>query len=119
MRKLVATLAIITGIFVGACIFGRPTPVSFPGVIIIEAQSLPITKTLAWDDADTSITNYTVTLDGTVIGSPTVKTQSVTFTTAGAHTLTITATNLWGTSAPTPLAVNVQLPTAASNPRIQ
>ena len=90
-----------------------------PLIVTIEAQSLPITKTLAWDDSDASITNYTVTQDGTVIGNPTVKTQTITITTVGQHTFGISATNLWGTSAATVLQVNVVLPAAASNVRVQ
>lgn len=90
-------------------------------VITIFAQALPVTKTVAWDPnaATDQVTNYTVMLDAIVIGNPTGTSQSVTFTTAGAHTLAVTATNVWGTSAPTSLAVNVVVPAAPQKVRIQ
>lgn len=93
-----------------------------PGVITLEAQTLPVTKTFAWDDATAvaeGVTNYTVLLDGVVIGSPTVLTQAVTFTTAGTHTLSVSAVNLWGTSPAATLTVNVIVPSKPSNTRLQ
>lgn len=90
-------------------------------VTTIYAQSLPITKTVVWDPnpATDQVTLYTVTLDGTTIGTPTTPSQQFTVTTAGAHTLTVSATNLWGTSPATALAINVKLPDKPTNPKIQ
>jgi PKD repeat protein len=63
--------------------------------------------------------NYTVSLDGVVVGTPTGTSQTVTFPTAGNHTLTLTATNTFGTSAPATLTVNVIVPGKPANLRLQ
>ena len=91
---------------------------------LVFAQALPATKTLAWDASVVDAThsaadNYIVRLDGTIIGSPTSTTQSVTFATIGLHTLTVTANNTWGTSAAASLTVLVAVPNTPGNPRIQ
>ena len=88
---------------------------------IIEAQSLPITKTLVWDanPASDAVINYTVTLDGATVGNPVGTSQPVTFTTLGAHVLGVTATNLFGTSPMSTLTVNVIIPGSPKNPKIQ
>lgn len=85
--------------------------------VVIHAQSLPITKTFTWDanpPAD-GVLNYTVALDGVTVGSPTGITQAVIFTTVGAHVVSVTATNMWGTGPATSLSVNVTLPSAPKN----
>lgn len=89
--------------------------------VTVFAQTLPVTKTLLWDanPASDQVTNYTVRLDGTLVGNPTTPTQAVVFTTAGAHALTVTATNIWGTSPATTLNVVVVIPGAPGNPRLQ
>lgn len=104
-----------------ACMHVVPNPIPIPGVIVVEAQTLPIAKTLSWNanPAGDNVTNYTVTEDGTVIGNPTVPSQSVTFTSLGTHTLTVTATNSFGTSAPATLTVVVQLPTTPAGLKLQ
>lgn len=91
------------------------------GMVTIRAQSLPVTRTLAWDAnaASDNVINYTVTLDSVGIGNPTGTTQSVVFTTIGVHTLTVTATNSFGTSLPATLSVNVIIPGRPANPRLQ
>lgn len=94
-------------------------PVTLPtGTVTLEAQSLPITKTLAWD-ASVNATSYTVTLDGTVIGNPVTTSQAFSIPTLGVHTFTVTASNLFGTSASATLTVNVVLPTVPSGLKIQ
>lgn len=87
------------------------------GMVTVEAQSLPITRTVAWDAnaASDNVTNYVVRLDGVVIGSPTTTSMPFTVTTAGAHTLSVTAVNLWAESAPTTLAFNVVVPSRSAN----
>lgn len=94
-------------------------------VVVVEAQTLPITKTLAWDApaSDPSlgtVESYTVRLDGTIVGQPTVPTttQAVTFTTLGTHTLTVTSENVWGSSEPATLTVIVRFAGPPQNPRI-
>jgi PKD repeat protein len=109
-RLLLPILFVVVLIFV---ILNRPAR------LVLSAQTLPVTKTLAWTDADTSITSYTVTLDGAVAGNPTTQSQSVTFTTAGTHTLTVTATNVWGTSAPATLTVDIAVPTVPANMQLR
>ena len=82
------------------------------GIVVLYAQSLPITKIVDWDDNPTTdeVTNYTVTLDKVIVGNPTVSQQSVTFTTPGLHTVSVTATNLWATSAAASITRNVIVP---------
>jgi hypothetical protein len=126
LKRLKSLSTLIACLLVGsACawLFNRP-PL---GVITISAQTLPITKTVAWDpspdpcgaSAPCPVINYTVTLDTAVVGSPTTTTQVVNFTTVGLHTIRVTATNLWGTSSPATLTVNVIVPNAPANTRIQ
>ena len=92
--------------------------VKSPLVITIHAQSLPVTKTLAWD-APSDAVSYIVTQDGVTSGSPTATTQPITITTVGSHTFTVTAVNLWGSSAPASLTVNVVLPGKPANVKVQ
>lgn len=92
-------------------------------VVVLSAQSLPLTRTLAWDapvvDAThTAADSYIVRLDGTTIGTPTTTTQSVTFQTAGAHTLTVQSVNTWGAGGTATLNVLVLVPAAPGNLRI-
>lgn len=95
-----------------------------PFVLKIEAQSLPITKTVNWDASVTdgghpAPDNYIVKLDNVIVGSPTGLTQSVTFTTTGAHTISVLAhSNIWGDSAPGTLNVIVSVPNPVTNIRI-
>mgnify|MGYP003334732990 CR=1 FL=1 len=104
------TVVALVGIWSAGC---NPTQVLY-------AQSLPVTKTLAWDanPASDAVTNYTVRLDGTVIGNPTTPTQAFTINTAGLHTLSVTATNTWGTSQASTLSLNVVVPSAPANLRV-
>ena len=90
-------------------------------VAIVSAQSLPVTKTLAWDPNPPAegVLHYTVTMDGVIVGSPTATTQAVIFTTPGAHTLTVSATNQWDTGPASPLVVTVIIPTMTVNLRLQ
>ena len=92
-----------------------------PGVLLVNAQTLPAVKTLSWDPnpVGDAVTNYVVTLDGVTIGSPTVPSQSVTFTTVGAHTITLVAVNVWGSGSPATLAVTVVVPAKPVNMRLQ
>lgn len=112
MRKRV-----LAGVLVLAALVG----VGRQRTVVIRAQSLPVTRTASWDanPAPEAVTNYTVTLDGVVVGNPTGTTQAVTFTTAGPHTLTVTATNLWDTSSPATLNVVVVTPGSPKNPKVQ
>ena len=117
-------LAILGGLCCGLALSMFCThlpPVTLPGVITIYAQTLPVTRTAVWtpNAASDAVTNYTVRLDGTTVGSPTAATQSVTFTTLGAHTVTVTATNIWGTSGPLTLTVNVVAPSTPTGLVIQ
>lgn len=113
MRRLLILLLVIVAC---ATVGRRP-----PGVITIHAQSLPVTKTVAWDanPASDAIVNYTVTLDaGPPVNTANV-TQAVIFATAGTHVIHLTATNLWGTSPETTLTVNVVMPARPTSIRLQ
>ena len=97
-------------------------PPSNSGLFVtIEAQSLPIARTVLWDAnaASDAITNYVVRLDNTIVGSPTGTSQPITITTLGTHTVSVTAVNLWGVSAPTTLTINVVAPAQVVNLRLQ
>lgn len=89
--------------------------------VVVHAQTLPVNRTLVWDanPPEDNVTNYTVRLDGTIVGNPTIPSQTITFTTAGKHILTVTATNEWGTSGPATLNVNVVIPNNPNNLRLQ
>jgi hypothetical protein len=84
--------------------------------IVIHAQSLPVTKTLAWNPnaVGDAVINYNVSLDGTSIGNPTSTSQAFTITAVGPHTLSVSATNQWGTGPSTLLNFTVVLPGAPS-----
>lgn len=118
-RLLLLGLAVL---IVTACsLFLKPSAPWVPGTITLEAQTLPITKTLAWDanPASDAVTNYVVRLDGVIIGSPVTTTQLFTITTLGSHTLAVRAVNLWGESVDTTLTVNVVLPAKPTGLRLQ
>jgi hypothetical protein len=120
MKRTVATVAVILALLACSTWLKPHTP-RIPGVVVIHAQQLPLNKTLTWDanPAGDGVLNYVVRLDGVVIGSPVGITQAVTFTTTGAHTLTVVAVNAWGESAPATLAVNVVVPGSPGNLRFQ
>lgn len=92
---------------------------------VIHAQTLPITRTLAWDQTDavtSGVTGYRVVLDaaapilvGVCSPTPIACGQLVTFTTAGAHTLSVTAVNVWGDSVAAVLAVNIVVANKSTN----
>ncbi|MCR4375638.1 MAG: hypothetical protein NUW22_12395 [Acidobacteria bacterium] len=113
-RNLLIVLALLVALACASLFRGRG--------VTVYAQSLPITKTVAWDQTDEAtagVLNWTVRLDGTIVGSPTVKEQAITLATVGAHTVTVTATNLWGVSSPATLTFTVVLAAAPGNVRIQ
>jgi len=115
MKHTRRTLIVIAALlFVIACgaLFNR-----VPGVVTLEAQSLPITRTLAWDANALSdmVTHYVVRQDGAVLGSPTGTTQTVTITTLGMHTFAVRAVSLWGESVDAVLVVNVVVPGTVRN----
>ena len=94
-----------------------------PLVTTIYAQTLPITRTLAWDqpnEATDGIVSWVTKQDGVTIGNPTVKTQTITITTYGTHTWTVVAVNEFGLVSPAgTLTRNVAQPSTPSNLRLQ
>jgi len=120
MKKRFILLLIGVSILLACTVTWLPTPPNI-FVVTLEAQTLPITKTVAWDanaPAD-AVTNYVVRLDAAIVGSPVGTTQLVTFTSLGTHTITVVAQNLWGLSSPATLVVNVIAPNAPANIRLQ
>lgn len=119
--KRIAIVCLVALGLVACSLFVTKPPIPVPGVVTVYAQTLPVTKTLAWDAnaAADAVTNYTVKLDGVVVGTPTTPSQAITFAAVGPHTLTVVAVNVWGVSAPATLTVNVVLPAAPANLRIQ
>lgn len=97
-----------------------PTGPIFPGEVTILAQSLPVTKTIQWDanPATDEVTHYNPKLDGASLGQPTGTSVQATFTTQGPHTLTVSATNIWGTSAEATLHVVVKIPDSVKQIRL-
>lgn len=87
----------------------------------VEAQTLPVTKTFAWDanPAGDAVTAYHPALDGVSLGTTTNTSVPFTITSAGPHTLTVTAENLWGISPVATLNFVVVVPSRPANPRIQ
>jgi hypothetical protein len=113
LRMSLVVLALVVGVLgtVSAC---KRSPFG----VVLYAQTLPVTKTLAWD-ASANTDSYVVRLDGTSIGTPTGTTQAFTVTTVGPHSLSVQSVNLWGQSSVTTLAFTVVLPGAPTNTRIQ
>jgi hypothetical protein len=116
MKKIFAT-SILTFGFIASFYAMAPKHVT------IHAQSLPVTKQLCWDANSSSdaVTGYIAQLDSnTAVNVPAATLCTpVTFNTNGAHTLTVKAVNIWGTSAAATLNVDVKAPAAPANSRIQ
>jgi hypothetical protein len=117
-RSLILTALLLV---IVACATFMPKPPALSGVITIEAQSLPIARTVAWDAnaPGDAVINYVVRLDGVVIGSPTGTTQAISITTLGVHVVAVRAVNAWGESVDATLTVNVVAPAKPANLRLQ
>jgi hypothetical protein len=116
-RVLIGLLLFSSLVYGGQVWFGTN-----PGrVLIIYAQTLPLTRTLSWTDDPLSdpATSHSVTLDGTVVGTPSGMQQSFIVTTLGTHVLTVTETNAWGTSPAATLTITVRQPVAPGALRVQ
>jgi hypothetical protein len=117
MKRIAAvTIALVIA---AACVsLWRPGAPGMGGVVTLEAQTLPISRTLAWD-AGANADSYIVTQDGTPIGTPVGLTQPISIATLGSHTFSVVSVNLWGQSAPATLTVNVVSPGQSGNIRIR
>jgi hypothetical protein len=116
------SLIVVAMLFVFvACASFWPKPPALSGVVTIEAQTLPIARTVAWDAnaASEAVTNYVVRLDGVVIGSPTGTTQAISITTLGVHVVAVRAVNVWGESVDATLTINVVAPSKPAGLRLQ
>lgn len=112
MKRRLTVLAILLVLVACATWIRTPLPPIVGGPIVLEAQALPINAIVAWTANPTSdqVLNYIVRLDGVIVGSPTGIEQPITITTAGIHTITVVAVNLWATSPPGTLVVDVRVP---------
>lgn len=119
IHRIGSRLALVLSVVALVFCAGKLPPVFPSGTVTIEAQTLPITKTVSWTAPPGTIDSYTVRLDGAVVGSPTGTSQAVTFTTLGLHTITVVATNIWASSPPGTLTVNVAPPSAPTNLTLQ
>lgn len=123
MKKFYRVVLILAVAFVttGISCGGNGGVINGPFRVTIFAQSLPITKTLVWDanPPGDMVTNYTVKYDNQIIGNPVTTSQLFTVDTAGTHRLTVSATNAWGTSTDTFIDINVVIPLAPRNLRVQ
>lgn len=96
-------------------------------VPVLYAQSFPVTVTVLWDPnpATEQVTSYTVKLDGgagTAVDpgtkcTATVCSQQLVIPAAGAHTLEVSASNVWGSSPPLTLAFTAASPGKSGNLR--
>lgn len=96
-------------------------------VPVLYAQSFPTTVTVMWDPnpASEQVTSYTVKLDGgagTAVDpgtkcTATACSQQVVIPAAGAHTLEVSASNVWGSSPPLTLAFSAASPGKSGNLR--
>jgi len=97
------------------------------GVTVVEAQTLPSTKTLEWtpNDPAEQVQSYVATYDGVAL--PQILTESCTttcsvpftITSQGPHTLTVKAVNQWGEGPIASLDINVQLPKGVTGVKIK
>lgn len=94
-----------------------------PRSFVLYAQSLPITKTIAWDANPVSdaVSTYSLWLDTGIVSTiaAPLLTGTVVFTTPGVHVIHLTATNTWGTSPEATLTVNVVVPGKPTGLRVQ
>ena len=111
MRRVIAGVLILGALIFASSYLGKK------GYVTIHAQTLPAVRTLTWNPnpVGDAVINYTVQLDGATIGNPTVTQQAVTFNTVGTHTLSVSATNAWGTGPAATLIVNVVVPGTPQN----
>lgn len=100
-------------------------PFSIP---IVAQIQFPITVQVVWDlnAATDLITKYTVTHNGNaqdvvpgVACTATECSRPITLLNAGPHVVAVTATNMWGTSAPTQITFTAQSPGKSGNVRIR
>jgi len=112
MKRRLSFLGIVLILVACASLIRTPITPIVMGPIVLQAQALPIAVTVTWDASPASdqVTNYIVRMDGVIVGSPTGIEQPVTITTAGPHTFTVVAVNLWATSPPGTLVVDVRVP---------
>jgi hypothetical protein len=96
--------------------------------VTVNAQTLPASAHVNWppNPAGDQVTAYNLTLDANtpIVVPPTLDAscscirQQITITTAGSHTITLTATNIWGTSLPATLTFNVVVASRPQQPSI-
>ncbi len=122
---------LLLGVLACATMVPTPPSVPLPGVVTIEAQTLPYTIKLAWDNnpAADNITNYNLIVDGvttsisTTLCSNTGCFTQTDLTALGVHQISVTATNQFGTSPVSgcvscSMTINLQAPLAPKNLRI-
>ncbi len=125
------SLAIVVLLGLGYCT-KAPTITPIPLTLTVEAQTLPATVKIGIDPPTDSPSGYNVTQDGgasTFVPLPTATTCndyftnaastcvpfSFTFTTAGAHTITIASVSAGGASTAVPLTFNLTVPAPAAH----
>lgn len=98
----------------------------FPTMAFAQLQ-FPITVNVVWDayPATENITKFTVTHNGTPVDvmpsacTATECAKAITLTSAGPHVVSVTATNMWGTSAPNSITFTASSPGRSGNLRIR
>lgn len=118
-RFLVCLLAL----FVASCALlfkGGPKVPPILGIVVLEAQSFPISRTLQWNanPAADAVINYIATMNSTTLGSPTTTSVPFTVNALGVLNFAVTARNDWGTGPAGTLVVEVRLPGAPGGMRI-
>jgi hypothetical protein len=130
VKRISVWIGIAIALF--ACGSKPVLPIPFPGVVTLNAQSVPISLLVNWTYANVPAgaplpgTTFTVTLDGATVATASGDTERSPFSatisvpTLGAHTIAVTTSNIYGTTpASNSLAINVVLPPAAQNITVQ
>ena len=97
--------------------------------ISVEAQiQFPITVNVVWDNSYTAtdgVTKFTVTHNGVAtdvlpsVCTTTECSKAITLQNGGPNVVTVTATNMWGTSVPTQITFIASSPGRSGNVRIR
>jgi hypothetical protein len=103
--------SLAVSVFDGVAESGLSNTIMF---LVAAAQAPGLSGTLLWqaNPAAELVTAYTVTLNGTIVGTTTGTSQPITFTSTGPQTLTVFATNATGPGPAAMLVYTVAVPLA-------
>jgi hypothetical protein len=126
------SLGVLVAAIIACATIVPPTSIPTPGVVVIEAQSLPYTLTVTWTaSTDTGVTGYNCYLDSALmVANATATTCQFAVTALGAHTVKVTAVNPTAIPSessggecapplPTSCAFTLRQPTPASSVKVK